>query len=161
MNNSYMRAYCKVQEYNQNHINSGCCCCFDEVDNTSVAQLRSTTAQTLSAVNQLVTFNTSNSFRNATVTGESITVNESGRYLINYGFNASAGQNSALSLYINGVENASTRLTILDESGDLSSSIILNLNAGDVITMRVSVYTANVTLPADTLNAYITLTEAV
>ncbi len=160
MNNSYMRAYCKVQEYNQNHMNLGCCC-FDELDNTSVAQLRSTTAQTLSAVNQFVTFNTSNSFRNATVTGESITVNEPGRYLINYGFNASAGQNSALSLYINGVENASTRLTILDASGDLSSSIILNLNAGDVITMRVSVYTASVTLPADTLNAYITLTEAV
>ena len=161
MNNSYMRACCKVQEYNQNHINSGCCCYFNEVDNTSVAQLRSTTAQTLSAVNQLVTFNTSNSFRNATVAGESITVNESGRYLINYGFNASAGQNSALSLYINGVENASTRLTILGTSGDLSSSIILNLNAGDVITMRVSAYTASVTLPADTLNAFITLTEAV
>lgn len=160
MNNSYMKAYCKIEEYNRNHPSSGCCCCFDEVDNTSIAQLRNTAARTLSTLNQLVTFNSTNSFRNATVTNETITVNEAGTYQIDYGFNASSGQNSAISLYINGVENTLSRLKILDTSESLSSSIILNLNEGDVISMRVSQYTTNIALPAETLNAYITLTEA-
>ena len=76
--------------------------------------------------------------------------------MVNYGFNSPGASNSALSLYINGSENANTRLALLDE-GHVAGSILLTLTGGSTVSMGVSVLAENVVLPGNALNAYIVL----
>lgn len=156
MNNSYLKAYCKVEEYNRNNI-SGCCCSVNTPVTRILASLTNTETETLSQVGQIVTFNSSNIVSGVSTTNESITVNRSGNYLINYGVTASSGTASAVSVYVNGVEDENTRLTLEGTAGSMSGSVVISLNKGDILTLRCSVYTADLVLPRDTLNAYVTL----
>lgn len=156
MDNSYLKAYCKIEEYNRNHINS-CCCSFTDPIVTVAGSLTNTLTETLSAVGQIVTFNNSNLVSGVSANDNSITVNTSGNYLINYGYTASSGTGSAISIYVNGVELERSRLTLKGTAGSVSGSVVVSLNKGDTLTLRCSLYTADLVLPADTLNAYLTL----
>ena len=124
----------------------------------AVATMQKTTTQTLSAVDTLVSFNTATALKNSSVTAITITIDNTGTYDLAYGFNASAGVDSAMSIYINGNELESTRLVLLEEAGSLSADILITLNAGDTISLGSSVITTNIVLPAGSLNAYIALT---
>ena len=124
----------------------------------AVATMQKTTTQTLSVVDTLVSFNTATALKNSSVTATTITIDNTGTYDLAYGFNASAGINSAMSIYINGNELESTRLVLLEEAGGLSADILITLNAGDTISLGSSVITTNIVLPAESLNAYIALT---
>lgn len=124
----------------------------------AVATMQKTTTQTLSVVDTLVSFNTATALKNSSVTATTITIDNTGTYDLAYGFNASAGINSAMSIYINGNELESTRLVLLEEAGGLSADILITLNAGDTISLGSSVIVTNIVLPAGSLNAYIALT---
>lgn len=126
-------------------------------DTLAVAQLTKTTAQTISTVGTFVSFNTSTAFKNSTVSTTGITVNNAGTYQINFGFNATAGTGSALSIYKNGVEVGASRLTLIDEAGSAAGSIIITLANSDTIGLASSLLTTNIVLPASQLNAYITI----
>ena len=129
----------------------------DITDTLAVATMQKTTTQTLSVVDTLVSFNTATALKNSSVTATTITIDNTGTYDLAYGFNASAGVNSAMSIYINGNELESTRLVLLEEAGSLSADILITLNAGDTISLGSSVIVTNIVLPAGSLNAYIAL----
>ena len=106
----------------------------------------------------MVSFNTATALKNSTVTATTLTVTNAGTYQIVYGYNASAGVNSALSIYLNGNELTSTRLLDSDTAGSPSAAILITLSAGDILSLGSSVITTNIVLPAGSLNAYIALT---
>lgn len=129
------------------------------VADLGIATLNNVDAVTLTAVGDLVPFSDTNAIQNASIsaTGDTVTVNGAGTYLLNYGFTPSAGTGSAISVYINGVENTTTRLTITSDTSTYSGGIILDLAAGDTISMGKSLNTTDITLPADTMNAYLNI----
>ncbi|MEG2915726.1 MAG: hypothetical protein RR839_04710, partial [Oscillospiraceae bacterium] len=73
-------------------------------------------------------------------------------------YTALCQQGSAMSLYINGIEQVDSRLTLIDEKGSMSANIIVTLGAGAVIALGASKIETKLTLPGETLNAYVTLT---
>lgn len=87
-----------------------------------------------------------------------ITVPTSGRYLINYGLNSSTTDN-IFGLYINGVNNTNTNLETKINNSNPSSTVILQLNANDTLTLGAINATpaSPLTLKTNTINAYITL----
>ena len=87
-----------------------------------------------------------------------ITIPSNGRYLINYGLSSSTTDN-IFGLYINGINNINTNLETRINNLNPSSSVILNLNANDTLTLGVINATPNnpLTLEPNTINAYITL----
>lgn len=62
-----------------------------------------------------------------------ITVPDTGTYLINYSLSANVDFGSSVALAVNGTADLSTKLPVTFNS---SGSAILNLNEGDVITLR-------------------------
>ncbi len=125
----------------------------------AVAQLLNTATQTITTVGTFVAFNNPTAFKNSTVSPTSINVTNAGTYLIEFGYTALSTSGSAMSLYIDGVENVLTRLLLQDvEGGSVSGSIILTLAAADTIALGSSVIVTNLVLPAGVLNAYVTLT---
>lgn len=140
---------------------SGCCCQGDitrilPTSSMAVAELLNTATQTITAVNTPINFSNPQAFKNSTATSTGITVNNGGTYLLNYGINASSTAGSAVSIYVNGVEVPTSRVSLL-AAGSTNGSVILTLNSGDVISLRSSVISTNIVLPADSLNAYVTL----
>lgn len=129
------------------------------IEGLAIATLNNTTAVTLTDVGDLVPFSNADVIENATInaTNDTVTVTNAGTYLINYGITPSTGTGSAVSLYINGTENAVTRLTLTDSTSTYSGGIILNLAAGDTISIGKSLNTTAITLPADTMNAYLNI----
>ena len=128
----------------------------------AVATLNNTLAETLTTVGTPVTFNYTNAIQGSTISGNSgITVNTAGTYLINYGILASSTGTATISLYINGVENTLTRLQISDTATTTSQSIVLQLNAGDTVTLNMSSGTTDIVLPGGVSNAFITVTPSI
>ena len=125
----------------------------------AIATLTNTDALTLDAIGTPITFNTTNAIQNASISGtsDSVTVNTAGVYHITYGFTATSGLNSSISLYVNDAENTNTRLTVIDAPSSYSGDIILELNAGDTLSLEMSTGTTSIVLPADTLNAYLNI----
>lgn len=62
-----------------------------------------------------------------------ITIPQTGTYLINYGLSANVDFASSVALTVNGAVDLSTKLPVTFNS---SGSAILNLNEGDIITLR-------------------------
>ena len=156
-NNSLSRA----QNIVRNGGGVGCCCQGDvtrilPTSSMAVAELLNTATQTITAVNTPINFSNTQAFKNSTVTSTGMTVNNGGTYLLNYGINASSTAGSAVSIYVNGVEVPTTRIS-LTAAGSTDGSVILTLNSGDVISLRASAISTNIVLPADSLNAYVTL----
>ena len=63
-----------------------------------------------------------------------VTVPNTGIYEISYTINSLTASGAAIALTVNGTVVASTNISIGDSGG--SGTAILNLNAGDVITLR-------------------------
>jgi len=114
------------------------------------------------------TFNNSNSVIELPITmnSEGITINnsgvisitKSGRYLINYGIKSTTIAN-IIGIYVNGTNRATTNLETIISDLNPSSSIILELNENDAITLgAVNASASNpLTLQNNTINAYITM----
>lgn len=85
-----------------------------------------------------------------------ISLTKSGRYLINYGIKSTTIGN-IIGIYINGVNNTNTNLETIISDLNPSSSIILELNANDVITLGAinTSESTPLTLQNNTINAYI------
>lgn len=65
-----------------------------------------------------------------------ITVPATGTYLVNYNVAITSGVGAQLAIAVNNTVDASTPITALVATGELSGSAILALAAGDVITLR-------------------------
>lgn len=65
-----------------------------------------------------------------------ITVALAGTYQIDYGVSITAGVGSAIAIAVNGTVDASTTLSTLVATGQVSGSAMLTLAAGDVLTLR-------------------------
>jgi hypothetical protein len=146
---------------NNSNVRVSSCCCGDvsrilPTSSMAVAELLNIQEQTITGTNTLVTFSTTEALKNATVSENGITVNNGGTYLINYGINATNTTGSAVSIYVNGTEVPNTRIT-LEAVGNINGSKLLTLNSGDTISLRSSVISTNIELPANTLNAFVTL----
>ena len=87
-----------------------------------------------------------------------ITIPRAGRYLINYGIKSTTIGNE-IGIYINGINNTNTNVETLISDLNPSSSIILELNANDNITLGAVNANASspLTLQNNTINAYITI----
>jgi hypothetical protein len=64
------------------------------------------------------------------------TVWASGTYMISYDISITSGVGSQIAVAVNGTVDASTPITALTSTGHISGTAILNLAAGDVITLR-------------------------
>jgi hypothetical protein len=64
-----------------------------------------------------------------------ITVANTGAYQIDYDINATGGPNSIISLAVNGIVNSTTLIKVLTANTHVCGSVILNLNAGDIISV--------------------------
>jgi hypothetical protein len=65
-----------------------------------------------------------------------VTVATAGTYKIDYEVNITAGIGAQIAIAVNGVVDASTPVSALVATGQLSGTAILDLAAGDVITLR-------------------------
>ena len=91
-------------------------------------------------------------------TNSVVSIPKSGRYLISYGITSTTIDN-IVGIYINGINNQNTNLRTIQNSTNISSSIILNLNQNDIITLGTTNATTTnpLTLEENTINAYITI----
>jgi hypothetical protein len=65
-----------------------------------------------------------------------ITVTAAGKYKISYNISITAGVGAQMAIAVNGMVDASTPITALVATGQISNTAILTLAAGDVITLR-------------------------
>lgn len=66
----------------------------------------------------------------------SIKVNSSGTYSINYSISATSIISSEISLTVNGAIVPSSSKNIIQETGDVYGTLLLELNSGDILTFR-------------------------
>jgi len=115
--------------------------------------------QTFSSPNSIIelpiTLNNNGIVKN---TNSIISVPRSGRYMINYGIKSTTIGN-IIGIYINGVNNTNTNLETLISDLNPSSSIILELNSNDTITLGAVNASIGIplTLQTNTINSYITV----
>lgn len=97
---------------------------------------------------------------NITITNGVITINKTSRYKIDYGVNPITSNNT-IGIYINGNNIENTNLNNNENNNFISSSIILNLNKNDVITLGAinASESTPLTLANGNINAYITITS--
>ena len=65
-----------------------------------------------------------------------VTVGSTGKYKIEYGVSTTAGIGAAIAIAVNGTVKASTTLPLLGATGQVVGTAILDLEAGDVLTLR-------------------------
>jgi hypothetical protein len=80
--------------------------------------------------------------------------------MINYGINANT-TNNTFGIYINGINNPNTNLETTSSNLSPSTSIILELNTNDTISLGAinTSPTSPLILQINTINAYITITS--
>jgi hypothetical protein len=88
-----------------------------------------------------------------------LTVPTAGNYLVKYGVTITAGVGSAVAIAVNGTVDASTNLTALVATGNMSGTAILNLAAGDVLTLRNNSAVAMTLTLAPSVGAQISLVK--
>ena len=127
-----------------------------QIDSGSfISRTTQTFTQNNSIINLPITLNNKNIIIN---TDSIISINKSGRYMINYGIKSTTIENT-LGLYINGTNNQNTNIETTINDLNPSSSIILELNENDTITLGVinASSTQPLTLQPNTTNAYLTI----
>jgi hypothetical protein len=65
-----------------------------------------------------------------------VVVPTAGTYQIDYSVNITAGVGSAIAVAVGGTVDASTNVTALVSTGEVSGTAMLTLAAGDVLTLR-------------------------
>ena len=85
-----------------------------------------------------------------------VTVPDTGAYLINYGLSANVDFGSSVALAVNGTADPSTKLPVTFNS---SGSAILNLDEGDIITLRNDSDSAIILAASPNINAQLTLIQ--
>ena len=87
-----------------------------------------------------------------------ITIPKSSRYMINYGIKSTTIGNT-FGIYVNGINNQNTNLETSISDLNPYSSIILQLNANDTLTLGAVNASASqqLTLQTNTINAYLTI----
>ena len=118
----------------------------------------SRTAQTYNTPNSIIQLPITINNQGININNNVITITRTGRYIINYGIRSST-INNTIGIYINGINSPNTNLDTLISDLNPSASIILNLNANDVITLGAvnASETTPLTLQNNTINAYITI----
>jgi len=87
---------------------------------------------------------------NHTAGTTTVTVPTTGNYAIHYSVSITAGVGAAMAIAINGTVDASTSVPFLVATGNVASSALLTLTAGDVLTLRNNSGTAfTITLAPD------------
>ncbi|SFG57706.1 BclA C-terminal domain-containing protein, partial [Clostridium homopropionicum] len=86
-----------------------------------------------------------------------ITVATTGVYKIFYSVSITAGVGSAIAIAVNGTVDASTPISALVATGEVSGEAILSLAAGDVITLRNDSATPLITTLAPSVGAQLTI----
>ena len=115
--------------------------------------------QTYTTENSIIELPTILNSRGITINNNSvIIVAKTGRYMINYGIKSTTIGNT-VGIYVNGLNNTNTNLETSINSLNPSSSIILQLNENDNITLGAVNASASspLTLQSNTTNAYITI----
>lgn len=126
----------------------------------SMAQLYTTTAQTLNTVGQIFDFAINQNFRNSLTTQQTVQVLAGGTYKIEFGFVFSSATTVVMSLYVNGAETVNTRLSFSDTMLNNHASVLIVLNANDELSVRVQQITGAGVLQNGVLNGYLILTPA-
>lgn len=118
----------------------------------------SRTTATYTTSNSIITLPTTLNSDGITINANSvISISKSGRYLINYGIKSTTIGN-IIGIYINGNNNTNTNLETITNDLNTSSSIILNLNINDLISLgAVNASNNPLTLQDNTINAYLTI----
>ena len=119
----------------------------------------SRTTQTFTSTNSIIQLPITLNSSGISINSNSvITIPKTGRYMINYGIKSTTISNT-IGVYINGVNNTNTNLETLISDLNPTSSIILQLNSGDTLTLGVvNATTANsLALQNSTINAYMTI----
>ncbi len=129
-------------------------------NNLAVAQLYKTTAQTLNATEQLISFSINQNFRNSLTTQQTIQVLNGGTYKIEFGFTFASVNNLELSLFINDLEVSNTRLSF--SAGVLHNNevYLAELAANSELSIRVQSITGEAVLPDNVMNGYLIVTPA-
>jgi len=119
----------------------------------------SRTTATYNANNSIIALPITLNSDGITINSNSVlTVTRAGRYLINYGIKSITIGNE-IGIYINGINNTNTNVETIISDLNPSSSIILELNANDNITLgAVNANSSSpLTLQNNTINAYLTV----
>ncbi|WP_143328829.1 collagen-like protein, partial [Clostridium beijerinckii] len=86
-----------------------------------------------------------------------VTVSTAGVYEVNYGVSITAGIGAQIAIAVNGTVDASTPISALVATGEISGNAILTLAAGDVITLRNNSAVALALTLAPSVGAQLTL----
>ena len=126
---------------------------------TDTGSFISRAAQTFTANNSIIELPITLNSEGISINNNSvISLSKSGRYMINYGIKSTTIGNT-IGIYINGVNNSNTNLETIISDLNPSSSIILELNENDVITLGTvnASISAPLTLQNNTINAFVTI----
>lgn len=114
--------------------------------------------QTFTTSNSIILLPTTLNSSNITNSNSVISISKTGRYKIDYGIRTTTS-NNLIGIYINGNNNSNTNILTDENNNFISSSIILSLNANDVITLGTVNASQQIplTLSSNTINAYLTI----
>ncbi|HHU60103.1 TPA: hypothetical protein GXZ34_04225 [bacterium] len=91
----------------------------------------------------------------------SVIIPRTGVYQINYGVDAISGFNNTIGLFVNSNNLSNTNLAISENNTRVSSEVILRLNEGDQLQLRVVNLNNNLVLRSNTINANITIVRLI
>lgn len=125
------------------------------VEGLASAFLANNAAQTLTAAGDRVALN--NVFtENATVANSGVTVTEGGLYQVNFGITTTTATGETVSLYINGVAQASSQIDPINGNQHNALSSVYTLAAGDEVYLALDA-DGTLEIPAGGTTAYLTL----
>ncbi|WP_242966691.1 hypothetical protein [Desulfosporosinus sp. FKA] len=94
-----------------------------------------------------------------TASATTVVVANTGNYQIDYSVSITAGVGSSIAITVNGTVDASTPISALIATGQVSGQAILLLNAGDVLTLRNNSATPLTMELAPSVGAQMTVAE--
>ncbi|MBQ1269776.1 MAG: collagen-like protein, partial [Clostridia bacterium] len=125
------------------------------VEGLASAFLANNDAQTLTAAGDREALN-SVFAENATIANNAVTVTEGGLYQINFGITTTTATGETVSLYINGVAQASSQIDPINGNQNNALSAVYTLTAGDEVYLALDA-DGTLEIPAGGTTAYLTL----
>lgn len=120
----------------------------------------SRTEQNYTTSNSIILLPITLNSNNINISNGIITINKTSRYKIDYGIKPLTSNNT-VGIYVNGINIENTNISNNENNNFISSSIILNLNDNDIITLGAvnASQTTPLALTNGNINAYITITS--